>query len=182
MSKIVILGISILVLIIIFLIISMVISKNKIKESMIPLDISKEKINTYLRQKYKLYKEITKFIKDNLSIKEDAFKKFFDFNAKECTYEELIDLLDSTTYEINEYVDNYDELLKNKDFLNLKKKLYDIEINLESTSEFYNNKIIIYNNLKNNGPTSFATKFFEFDEYNPINIDKKEITRLINLN
>ena len=101
MNKIVILGISIFVLIIIFLVISIIISKNKIKESMIPLDMSKEKINNYLRQKYKLYKEITKFIKDNLSIKEDAFKKFLDFNAKECTYEELIDLLDSTTYEIN---------------------------------------------------------------------------------
>ena len=52
---------------------------------------------------------------------------------------ENIKLLDKTTYEINEYVDNYDELLKNQEFLKLKRELYDIEINLEATSEYYNN-------------------------------------------
>ena len=110
--------------------------------------MSKDKINNYLKQKYKLYKQITNFIKNNLSIKEDAFQEFLEFDAKECTQSDLIKLLDKTTYEINEYVDNYDELLKNQEFLKLKRELYDIEINLEATSEYYNNKIIIYNNLK----------------------------------
>lgn len=182
MNKFIILGISIFVLLIIFLIIIVVISKNKIKEAMIPLDIAKEKINDYLRKKYKLYKEITKFIKDNLSIKEDAFNNFLSFNAKECTQEELLSLLDKTTDEINEYVDNYDELLKNQDFLKLKKELYDLEINLEATSEYYNNKITIYNSLKDSAPTSICTKFFEFEDYQKVEFDKKEIARLINLN
>ena len=181
MNKFIILGISIFVLLIIFLIIIVIISKNKIKEAMIPLDIAKEKINDYLRKKYKLYKEITKFIKDNLSIKEDAFNNFLSFNAKIPNYE-LLSLLDKTTDEINEYVDNYDELLKNQDFLKLKKELYDLEINLEATSEYYNNKINIYNSLKDSAPTSICTKFFEFEDYQKVEFDKKEIARLINLN
>ena len=182
MNNILILAICILILIILFIIIILIISKKKIQEVITPLDISKEEINDYLKQKYKLYKEITKFIKDNLSIKEEAFQEFLAFNQKECTQSNLITILDKTTYEINEYVDKYDELLKNKDFLKLKKDLYYIQVNLEACIDYYNNKIIFYNNLKNTGPTSFATKFFEFEEFASITNEKKEISRLINLN
>ena len=182
MNNILILGIAILILIILFLIIVLIIGKKKINEVIIPLNLSLEQTSTCLKQKYKLYKEITKFIKDNLSIKEEAFKEFLDFNLKECEQSELIDLLDKTTYEINEYVDNYNELLKNKDFLNLKRKLYDVQVKLEACIEYHNNKIILYNDLKEHGPTSFSTKLFDFNDYNTIKIDKKEISRLINLN
>lgn len=182
MNNILILGICILILIVAFLIIILVIGKNKIKEIIVPLDTSKDEINELLKQKYKVYKKMIKHLKDNLSIKEEAFKTFTDFSSKECTQTDLIDLLDKTTYEINEYVDNYDELLKDKEFLDLKKELHQIQIKLEATVDFYNNKIILYNDLKSNGPTSFATKFFVFDEYNNISNEKKEISRLINLN
>ena len=101
MNKILVLGIAILVLTIIFFIIILIISKNKINQSIIPIDMSKDKINNYLKQKYKLYKQITNFIKNNLSIKEDAFQEFLEFNSKECTQSDLIKLLDKTTYEIN---------------------------------------------------------------------------------
>ena len=144
--------------------------------------MSKQDINDYLKEKYKIYKEMVRFIKDNLSIKEEAFADFLKFDTKECLQSELIDMLDKTTYEINEYVDNYDDLLKNKEFLDLKRKLYNIQVNLEATIDYYNNKIIVYNNLKVKKPTSFATKFFIFDEYYNIKNEKEEISRLINLN
>ena len=182
MNNVIILIVSIIVLLILFIIIFLTIGKKKINELLIPLDISKDEINNYLKQKYKLYKEIINFIKDNLSIKEDAFENFLSFNPKECLQTELIDILDKTTYEINEYVDNYDELLKNKDFLDLKRKLYKVQVGLEATIDYYNNKISIYNKLKEKSPTSFATKFFIFDEYNDIKNEKEEISRLINLN
>lgn len=182
MNNILILGVLIVILMIFFFIIILMIGKSKIQEIIVPLDTSKKQINEYLKQKYKIFKEMTKYIKDNLSIKEEAFKEFLNFSEKECSQTDLINLLNKTTYELNEYVDNYDQLLKNKDFLELKKKLYDIEIKLEACIDFYNNKIILYNDLKTNGPTSFSTKFFEFDEYYNIEQDKKEISRLINLN
>ena len=181
MNNLIILLISVIILIIIFIAIFLTIGKHKINELLIPLDISKEQINNYLKQKYKVYKEIITFIKDNLSIKEDAFQKFLSFDSKECLQSDLINILDETTYEINEYVDNYDDLLKNKEFLDLKRKLYNIQVNLEATIDYYNNKIIVYNNLKVKKPTSFATKFFIFDEYYNIK-NEKEISRLINLN
>ena len=53
MNKILVLGIAILVLTIIFFIIILIISKNKINQSIIPIDMSKDKINNYLKQKYK---------------------------------------------------------------------------------------------------------------------------------
>lgn len=182
MNNISILAICILILIILFFFIILVVGKNKIKEIIVPLDTSKQQINELLKQKYKLYKEIIHYIKDNLSIHENAFQEFIEFDSRECKQSDLINLLDKTTYEINEYVDNYDELLKDKNFLDLKKELYNIQVNLEATIDFYNNKIILYNNLKNNGPTSFASKIFDFDEFNNITNEKKEIARLINLN
>lgn len=182
MNNILILSISILILIILFLIITLIIGKNKIKEIIVPLDTSKQQINEFLKQKYKVYKEIISFLKDNLSIKETAFKEFLDFKATECTQSDLISILDKTTHEINDYVYNYDNILKNNDFLELKRKLYKIQVNLEASIDYYNNKIILYNALKSSGPTSFSTKFFEFDEYNNISNEKKEISRLINLN
>ena len=158
------------------------ISKSKIQDSLLSVEIANEDINNSLKQKYRLFKEIVIFIKDNLSIKEDAFKRFLDFNPKDCSKEELIKSLDDTTFEINEYVDNYDELLKNKEFLELKRKLYHTEMNLEAMVDYYNNKLNTYNHLKHHLPTSIATKLFQFDEYEKVEIDKKEISRLVNLN
>lgn len=182
MNNTLIFAISILFLIILFIIIILIIGRKKILEIIVPLDTSKQQINEFLIQKYKLYKEIIKLIKTNLSIKEEAFDDFLRFNSKECTQTDLINILDETTKEINEYVNNYNELLKNEDFLDLKKKLHDIQIKLEATIDYYNNKIILYNNLKNSGPTSFSTKFFQFDEYTDVSNEKKEISRLISLN
>lgn len=182
MNNIVILIISFVVLLIIFLITMIIISKNKINDSLSAVEISNDNINNYLKQKYALYKEIINFIKDNLSIKEDAFNNFINFDRKECNKGDLINVLDKTTYEINNYIDNYNDLLKNKDFISLKRKLYSVEINLEALIEYYNNKLVIYNDLKNHAPTSIASKLFDFPEYVETNIDKKEISRLINLN
>ena len=153
MNNIIILGIAILILLIVFIVIVLIMGKNKIRSILIPLDISKQDINEYLK-----------------------------LDAKECMQSNLIDILDKTTVEINEYVDNYEELLKNTDFMDLKRKLYNIQVNLEATIDYYNNKLITYNTLKDNGPTNFATKFFTFDDYSKIKNEKEEISRLINLN
>ena len=182
MNNILILIISVIVLLILFLVILIIISKNKIQDALLNVEMANEDINNSLKQKYKIFKEIIQFIKDNLSIKEEAFENFFQFNTKECQKDDLINILTKTTFEINEYVDNYDDLSKNKDFLNLKRKLYHIEMNLEAMVEYYNNKLIIYNDLKKHFPTSIATKLFQFDEYEKIEMDKKEISRLVNLN
>ena len=182
MNNIVILIISLIVLLIIFLIIMITISKNKINEVLTTIEATNDDINNSLKQKYAIYKEIITFIKNNLSIKEDAFDNFISFDRKECAKNDLINILDKTTYEINDYVDNYDDLSKNKDFLSLKKKLYNIEINLEAIIELYNNKLITYNDLKNHAPTNIASKLFDFPDYKETTMNKKEISRLINLN
>ena len=182
MNNIVILVISMIILLIVFIIILITISKNKINEVRESINIANDDINSSLKQKYALYKEMIANIKENLSIKEDAFNDFLEFKRGECTKSEIIEMLEKATYEINNYVDNYDELLKNKDFMNLKKKLYFVEINLESIVEYYNNKRVLYEELKHHGPTSIASKLFEFENFGEIQLDKKEISRLINLN
>ncbi|MBQ8891853.1 MAG: LemA family protein [Bacilli bacterium] len=182
MNNIVILIVSMIILLIIFIVTLVIISKNKINEIYESINIANDDINSSLKQKYALYKEIINYIKDNLSIKEDAFENFLEFKRGECTKSEIIQMLDKTTYEINEYVDNYDELLKNKEFKSLKKKLYYVQINLESVVEYYNNKLVLYEDLKTHGPTSIASKLFDFEDFGNIEIDKKEISRLINLN
>ena len=149
---------------------------------MTSIEIADEDINNSLKQKYKIYKDIINFLKDNLSIKETAFDNFLNFNTKECSRDNLNLILDKTTFEINEYVDNYDSLLKNKDFLDLKRKLYHIEMNLEAGIDYYNNKLLKYNNLTKQFPTNIANKIFTFEDYKEININKKEISRLVNLN
>ena len=182
MNNNIILGISVLALIIVFIIIILLIGKSKIKELLTPLEISRDDINNYLKQKYKLYKLMIKYIKENLSIKEDAFSKFLQYDTKECVQSELINVLQETTAELNEYVDNYDELEKSQEFMDLKKKLYVVEINLEATIDYFNNKLNTYNNLKGKPPTSLGAKFYDFDEFNLIPNEKDEISRLINLN
>ncbi|MBR3660437.1 MAG: LemA family protein [Bacilli bacterium] len=182
MNNIGILIISIIVLIIIFLVVLIIISKNKINESLNTLLIANDDINNSLKQKYAIYKEMIQYIKDNISINDDTFNDFESFNRRECTKSDLINILDETTHELNKYVEKYTELLKNKDFLNLKRKLYHVELNLEAVVEYYNNKLVIYNDLKNHLPTSIATKIFEFENFNETIINKNEISSLINLN
>ncbi len=182
MNNNIILGISILFLIIVFIVIILMIGKQKIKNLLTPLEISRDEINNYLKQKYKIYKLMIKYIKDNLSIKEDAFKSFIEYDTKECHQNELLDLLQETTYELNEYVDNYDDLEKSEEFIDLKKQLYNIEVNLEATIDYFNNKLATYNKLKSVPPTSLGAKFYEFTEYEEIPNNKEEISRLITLN
>lgn len=182
MNNTIMLVITIVVLIIIFITIFLVISKRKIKEILTPLDVSKEEINEHLKAKYHLYMKITTFIKDNISIPENAFKDFYNFSAKICSGKELIETLDKTTAEINDYVIKYSELLKKEEFVNLRKELYNVQIDLEASIDYYNSKINTYNDLKTNGPTSIASRFFTFDDYEIINNEKKEISSLINLN
>ena len=182
MNNIVILIISIVVLMVIFLVTFIIISKNKINESLNTILIANDDINNSLKQKYAIYKEIVEFIKDNLSITEDAFLDFLSFNRRECTKSDLINILDKTTFEINDYAEKYNELLKNKDFYELKRKLYHVELNLEAVVEYFNNKLVVYNDLKDHGPTSIASKLFEFEDFKETIIDKEEISRLINLN
>ena len=55
-------------------------------------------------------------------------------------------------------------------------------MNLEAMVDYYNSKLVIYNHLKNHLPTSITTKLFQFDEYEEIKMDIKEISRLVNLN
>ena len=181
MNNILILIISLVILVIIFLVVLIIISKNKINEELTAIEIANDDINNSLKQKYTLFKEIVTFLKDNLSIKEDAFQDFTNFNKNECAKGNLINILDKTTYEINDYVNKYNDSLKNKDFLELKRKLYRVEINLEAIIEYYNNKLNTYNDLKTHAPTSIASKLFDFPEYKETNINKKEISRLINL-
>ena len=182
MNNIVILAISMSILLIFFFVILIIISKNKINEILESINIAGDDINSSLKQKYVIYKEMINYIKDKLSIKEDQFLNFLDFKRGECTKEEIINILEKTTYEINDYVDNHDELVKSKEFKNLKRKLYFVEINLEAIVEYYNNKLTTYEDLKNHGPTCIATKLFDFETFKEIEIDKQEISRLINLN
>jgi len=182
MNNILILIISFVVLLVVFIITLIIISKSQINECITSIEIANDDINNSLRQKYAIYREIITYIKDNLSIKEEAFQAFLEFDRKECSRNDLINILDKTTFEINEYVDNYDELLKQKAFLDLKRKLYHVEMNLEAMIDYYNNKITFYNDLKEKGPTSITSKLFYFEEYEKNSIDKKEISRLVNLN
>ena len=183
MNNVVILAIFIGLLILFFLIILFFVSKTKISDSIIPIEYSKQLISDSLRQKWKIYKQMIDYIKTNLSIKEDAFTNFLEFKPQnECKQEDLIALLDDTTYEINGYVDSYEELTKNKDFVKLKRSLYHIQMELEAMIEYYNNKIDYYNDLKENGPTKIATKIYDFDKFEKLELDKKEISRLIDLN
>ena len=182
MNNLVILAIFIGFLLLFFLILLFFVSKSKISESIIPIENSKQLISDSLRQKWKIYKQMIDYIKTNLSIKEDAFQNFLDFMVKECKQEDLIKLLDETTFEINKYVDNYEELNKAKDFVKLKRSLYHIQMELEAMIEYYNNKIDYYNDLKDNGPTKIATKIYEFENFDKLKLDKKEISRLTDLN
>ena len=182
MNNIIVLIILIVILIIIFAITFILLSKNQIEETLNSIEIANDDINSLLKQKFSLYKEIVTYIKDNISIKETAFEEFLEYNKREYTKNDLIEILDKTTIEINEYVDNYNDLLKQKDFIELKRKLYSIEINLEAAIDYYNEKNIIYNKQRNSGITGIASKLFSFIDYENVSIDKKEISRLINLN
>lgn len=182
MNNILILTICIIVLIIMFLIIFIIISKRKIEEIITPLEIANNEINELLKKKYQLFKKIINIIKENISLKDDAFLDFINFNSKNCNQNDLINILDKTTLELNNYVLNYEILLKNYEFINLKRKLYIIQINLESSIDYYNNHLILYNDLKEKGPTRISTFFYKFNTYENIKNEKKEISNLINLN
>ena len=182
MNNMIILIIASVILLIVFIILVIFIGKSKINDILLSIEMSQDKITDCLKEKYSIYKKITNFIKDNFKVKEDAFNDLFTFKRANFENEELINVLDKTTIEINEYIDIYNNILKNDDFIKLKQDLYNIQVELEAMIEYYNSKLKLYQQLRHHGPTILAGKFLKFNNYETINIDKNEISRLINLN
>ena len=82
MNNIIILVIAIGVLIIIFLIALIIISKSKISNALISVEIANDDINSSLKQKYTIYKDIINYIIQNVSIKENTFENFLNFKIQ----------------------------------------------------------------------------------------------------
>lgn len=65
---------------------------------------------------------------------------------------------------INKYIDNNEKLLQKEKIININKELNEINILLNGSKKYYNDNLIIYNNLCHKFPSIFVAKVFKYKD------------------
>ncbi len=75
---------------------------------------------------------------------------------------EATDSLSTALKSLFAIAENYPDLKANQNFLTLQKELSDIEANLLSSRQYYNNTVLSYNNLQQTFPSNLLANMFGF--------------------
>ena len=175
MIKYIIVGIAFLVLFII--IILFIINSKKLKELLLKIDNAEENINLILTEKYTIISKLNKFIKSQND--EEVFKDLYDTNIEELSSIELNNKLatyDNIILELSEYnkdLEYNDETIK--DFEKMNKN----NINRLATEKYYNDNVVIYNELIDKFPANIIERFKGLDEKELFSNKKEEMFEIL---
>lgn len=153
----------IITVIIILAIIGIIIVSNYNKFQLLTVKIkaADTNISVLLRTKYETYNRIINIIKD--TVKTDVeFNEFDNVDVDMISNYELETLLSEYSAKINEIIDLNDRLINNEVINELKDE--SINSDLDSKIKYYNDNVILYNNLIKCFPSNIVAKIYKFKE------------------
>lgn len=153
----------IITVIIILAIIGIIIVSNYNKFQLLTVKIkaADTNISVLLRTKYETYNRIINIIKD--TVKTDVeFNEFDNVDVDMISNYELETLLSEYSAKINEIIDLNDKLINNEVINELKDE--SINSDLDSKIKYYNDNVILYNNLIKCFPSNIVAKIYKFKE------------------
>lgn len=152
-----------LIIIIIGLIsIYFIITYNNYQEYIIRINEVEGYIDNCIRDKFDLLSKSINIIKGNTDIKEDLFPEIIKLRSRKLSSFELDRKLVEPLNEFYKIKEEHEELMKSNTFLEIDLKLNEIEENLESYKEYYNENITKYNKLARNFPSNLVGMICKF--------------------
>lgn len=170
--------ISVIVVIGLIIVFGFISSRNKFRDILIKVNEAETNIDLALQKKHDLLeksipivsKEIEKddFLYQLVSIKKESIDQFMENDILRECYSELFKVID----------DN-DKLLKNEELLTIYEGINLNEEDLIASIKYYNDSVVIYNELIHSFPSSFYKIFLHEKEKEFYKIEKREIFEIL---
>ena len=171
--------IGILIAIIGSILIILINNYNKFQWTNILVNKGETNISNALSKKYNILIRYLDFLKDNkVDIKEEDYDKYKMLNLKQ-SINKLNTNIDEMNNLINHYMDNNEKLLKNETIINLNKEIDEINITINGGKKYYNDNLIIYNNLVNAFPSNIIAKIKHYKEKEFLDDEIKEEFKIL---
>ena len=169
------LGVLVIILFILFILFT--ISSSKLKRVVYKINEAEYSIKQILVEKYTIISKIDKSIKKQSDT--EHFKGLYDIN---------VDDLDS--FELNKKLSKYDNIIKelsdyNKDLKYEEEEIRDFEklnsinINRLATEKFYNDNVVIYNELIEKFPSNIIARLKGYEEKDNFSNEKEEMFEIL---
>ena len=164
----------VILIIIILTIISIIVSRNKIKRASINIKKNKSLIEVYLKERFDLIPNLVEVVKAYSKYENEVLKQIIDlrneFNNNEIKNMENYSLLYNKFNRILTTLESYPELKANENYLYLQKELTRIENEISASRRIYNNSVTYYNNLINAFPRLIIASILGYTEEEWFNI------------
>lgn len=171
--------IGIIVAVIGIILIILINNYNKFQWVNILVNKGETNISNALSKKYNILIRYLDFLKDNkVDIKEEEYEKYKMLNLKQ-SVNKLNTNIDEMNNLINHYMDNNEKLLKNETIINLNKEINEINITVNGGKKYYNDNLIIYNNLVNAFPSNIIAKVKRYKEKDFLDDEIKEEFKIL---
>ena len=119
------------------------------------------------------------FLKEKkIDIKEEDYDKYKMLNLKQ-SINKLNTNIGEMNNLVNHYMDNNEKLLKNETIINLNKEIDEINITINGGKKYYNDNLIIYNNLVNSFPSNIIAKVKRYKEKEFLDDEIKEEFKIL---
>ena len=139
-----------------------IITYNNYQEYIIRINEVEGYIDNCIRDKFDSLSKSISIIKGNTDIKDDLFPEIIKLRSRKLSSFELDRKLVEPLNEFYRIKEEHEELMKSTAFLEIDIKLNEIEENLESYKEYYNENITKYNKLVRTFPSNIVGIMFKF--------------------
>ena len=131
---------------------------NKLEWNKILVNKGETNITNAISKKYDILVRYLDLLKENkVDISDDDYNKYKMINLKQ-SINKLNRSINEMNNTINHYMDNNEKLLKKEAIININKELNDVNITINGGKKYYNDNLIMYNNLCNGFPSNIVAK------------------------
>lgn len=148
------------ILILVFLIFSVIISKKRMSREVLKIEEADNNIDLYLEKKKQLLDKAKSYFKEK-----EEFSSYEEISFDEIDHIRTNEVLDEYNQKLEELIDFDEELMKNAEFQILLRELTDNNCNLYGSIKFYNDSVEKYFALKKKFPTRLFKVFCGFRNY-----------------
>ena len=154
---------------------------NKFQWFIIKLNKGETILSTALDKKYNILLRYIEYLKTTIKIKNDEFEEFKLLNTK-IPISKLNKKINEMNNAINKVMDNNENLLQDETIININKELLEVNISINGSKKYYNDNLIIYNQLVNSFPSKIIALLFRYKEKDFLDEEIKEELKILEEN
>lgn len=154
---------------------------NKFKFSVIKIEEAENNIDLFLQRKLELLKRSRQVVIKELK-SEDFLEQLDSDNISDLNHFELNDLLKKTYNEFFQTLDDNEKLFKSESLVHIIDDLNSNEIDLVAAIKFYNDTVVMFNQLIVSFPSNIIRLFFGYRKKEFYSHEKREIYKILKEN